>query len=308
MNRLIVNALKSVGLVTSGDDPEAQVTFWKSNEVDKRDFSTEQRENLADKGQALPDGSFPIASKQDLANAIKAFGRAGNKEAAKRHIIKRARALGATEMLPESWNVTKVSTSAGSATVNEGDGMPMDLSAIDDADLRKSIEDAIEGLEAQIAEQAEKLTELDPPDPIEKADDEVRQLIEKERAERETLQKKLDEEVAKRRVSEFVAKARPLEALIGKADEMGPVLEELERKAPEAYAKLDGALTAASQRSELSALFAKYGTEGDAEGDPIGRRDAFVKSYLAENPGKSEVEARAEFWTRNPDAKQDLRS
>jgi hypothetical protein len=64
------------------------------------------REKAADKGQALPDGSFPIRNKEDLAKAVKAFGRAKDKAKAKRHIIKRARALKAVDTLPESWGVT----------------------------------------------------------------------------------------------------------------------------------------------------------------------------------------------------------
>lgn len=68
-----------------------------------RTFSSEQRKKLASKGQALPDGSFPIVTVQDLKNAIQAYGRASNKAAAKRHIMKRARALGATNLLPDAW-------------------------------------------------------------------------------------------------------------------------------------------------------------------------------------------------------------
>lgn len=68
-----------------------------------RDFSAEERRRLAKEGKALPDGSFPIVNKGDLTNAIKAIGRAGNRAAAMKHIKKRARALGATDMLPEDW-------------------------------------------------------------------------------------------------------------------------------------------------------------------------------------------------------------
>ena len=66
-------------------------------------FSAEERKKLAEKGHALPDGSFPIRNKSDLRNAIQAYGRASNKSKAKAHIIKRARALGATDALPEGW-------------------------------------------------------------------------------------------------------------------------------------------------------------------------------------------------------------
>lgn len=75
--------------------------------VEKKDFTDDKRAELADKGQALPDGSFPIENKADLGNAIKAYGRAKDPAAAKKHIIKRARALDAVDMLPEDWNVAK---------------------------------------------------------------------------------------------------------------------------------------------------------------------------------------------------------
>jgi hypothetical protein len=71
--------------------------------ITKRDVSTEERKEDAKTGHALPDGSFPIDTVNDLENAVKAYGRAKNKVQAKRHIIKRARALGATDKLPEGW-------------------------------------------------------------------------------------------------------------------------------------------------------------------------------------------------------------
>jgi hypothetical protein len=76
-------------------------------EILKRKFTKDERDDAADKGQALPDGSFPIKTKADLANAIKAFGRAKDPKATKAHIIKRARALGAIDALPDSWGISK---------------------------------------------------------------------------------------------------------------------------------------------------------------------------------------------------------
>lgn len=73
-----------------------------------RTFSSDQRSNLADKGAAMPDGSYPIPDKDALRRAIQSFGRAPaeKKAAVKAHIIKRAKALGATDALPDDWNVT----------------------------------------------------------------------------------------------------------------------------------------------------------------------------------------------------------
>ncbi len=73
---------------------------------DAKAFSNEKRQKMAQKGKAIPGkggGSFPIESVQDLKNAIKAYGRAGNKAAAKAHIIRHAKRLKATNLLPKGW-------------------------------------------------------------------------------------------------------------------------------------------------------------------------------------------------------------
>jgi hypothetical protein len=69
----------------------------------KRAFSEEKRMELAKGGMALPDGSYPIVTEADLRNAIQAFGRAKDKEAAKKHIMKRARALKLESLIPANW-------------------------------------------------------------------------------------------------------------------------------------------------------------------------------------------------------------
>lgn len=71
--------------------------------VEKREVSTDERKKLADKGQALPDGSFPIANVGDLKNAIRAIGRAKDPAKAKAHIKKRAKALGQSGLIPDTW-------------------------------------------------------------------------------------------------------------------------------------------------------------------------------------------------------------
>lgn len=85
----------------------------------KREFTDEQRQKLADEGKAMPGGGFPIENTGDLENAIRAFGRAKDKDATKRHIIARAKALGASDKLPESWSVSK----AGDGSTQDGGPM-----------------------------------------------------------------------------------------------------------------------------------------------------------------------------------------
>jgi hypothetical protein len=72
-------------------------------EIEHKEFSTKERAALEEKGQAMPGGRFPIRNSQDLKNAIQAYGRADDKPLVRAWIIKRARALGLTDLLPEGW-------------------------------------------------------------------------------------------------------------------------------------------------------------------------------------------------------------
>ena len=71
--------------------------------LNERKFTEEQRKKDAKEGKAMPDGSFPIENSKDLKNAIKAYGRARDPKAAKRHIKKRAKDLGLENLIPENW-------------------------------------------------------------------------------------------------------------------------------------------------------------------------------------------------------------
>lgn len=72
-------------------------------EIFERDFSDKKRSALAKSGAALPDGSFPIENESDLKNAIRAIGRAKDPAKAKAHIKARAKSLGCTACLPDTW-------------------------------------------------------------------------------------------------------------------------------------------------------------------------------------------------------------
>ena len=79
-----------------------------------RDVSTEERKGLADKGHAMPDGSYPIANCGDLKNAIQAIGRAKDPAATKAHIKKRASALSCPDVsVPDDWTADVVEAGRG---------------------------------------------------------------------------------------------------------------------------------------------------------------------------------------------------
>lgn len=69
-------------------------------------WSTEQRHEAAAKGWALPDGSYPIADREDLRDAVLSYGRSrADRAEVKAHIIERAHDLNAVDELPEKWGV-----------------------------------------------------------------------------------------------------------------------------------------------------------------------------------------------------------
>lgn len=74
----------------------------------KRDFSTEQRRHAERTGAAMPGGRYPIEDAQDLHNAIRAVGRGkGSHAAIRAHIMRRARALGLSDQIPDDWKSEK---------------------------------------------------------------------------------------------------------------------------------------------------------------------------------------------------------
>lgn len=68
------------------------------------DLSHEARMKAARDGNALADGSYPIRDRTELARAIHAFGRVppAHKAALRALIRKRARQLGATDLLGQA--------------------------------------------------------------------------------------------------------------------------------------------------------------------------------------------------------------
>lgn len=72
--------------------------FWKS------DFTADERRSMARAGTAMGDGSYPIPNAEYLDKAIKAVGRGGaDHDAIRRHVIKRAKALGLASKIPDGW-------------------------------------------------------------------------------------------------------------------------------------------------------------------------------------------------------------
>jgi hypothetical protein len=112
VDTLRVSSLKSEDGVVGNDDVPNKMAHSMEDCKDancpehymgKKDYSDKERQALARRDMALPDGSFPIVTASDLQNAIQSVGRSSNYAKARNHIIRRAEALNRLDMLPEEW-------------------------------------------------------------------------------------------------------------------------------------------------------------------------------------------------------------
>lgn len=88
---------------------EWRVSRGVQYELDEAKYSADDKKAMLAKGQAMKnasgDPSYPIADVSDLKKAIHAVGRGGaSHDAVRRHIIKRAKALGQSDLIPDNWN------------------------------------------------------------------------------------------------------------------------------------------------------------------------------------------------------------
>lgn len=81
--------------------------------ANKTFFTHEERKDLAKKGEAMPNGKYPIRNRQDLKDAIRLSGSSSmSKEDVKKWIKKRAKELNLEDELPEDWKVEKTMDTA----------------------------------------------------------------------------------------------------------------------------------------------------------------------------------------------------
>ena len=125
-----------------------QLTVKSAAVAGKRDVSTAERRSLADQGDALPDGSYPIHNTGDLHNAAHlARTGHGDAEGAKRLIARRARELGVANPLDDD-----DSTSKGTVTDTAEKSAP----------YTGPVEPVQEALEKAAAERPDSVTVLPP--------------------------------------------------------------------------------------------------------------------------------------------------
>lgn len=92
------------------DAPPPQQPAPQKVDITAAGPSAAERKKAEDSGAAMPGGRYPITDEASLQKAIKAVGRAGgtdgtdaDRNAVRRHIIKRAKALGLSKLIPFYW-------------------------------------------------------------------------------------------------------------------------------------------------------------------------------------------------------------
>ncbi|MFI5880801.1 hypothetical protein [Streptomyces sp. NPDC051554] len=91
--------------VTVTGSPAAIAKLIHQAAVAKAKYDADELRGMAGNGEAMPDESYPIADRDDLDRAIRAVGRGGAEhDAIRRHVIARAKALGASGEIPDTWN------------------------------------------------------------------------------------------------------------------------------------------------------------------------------------------------------------
>ena len=103
---------------------------------------------------------------------------------------------------------------------------------------------------------------------------------------------------ADNRAKVFLAKAKEFEAIAPAAD-LAPVLETLDRVAPEQAKALDQALKAATARIDTSALFGERGANGEQIDDPQAKAKALIEAEVEK--GATRHDAMAKVFKDNPE-------
>ncbi len=209
---------------------------------------------------------------------------------------------------PEAGIVFWKSKNANPARVEstQGANVSLDITALPE-DVQEEVTELVKShaeLTEQVAALTEQVEELTPEaDPVDDASDEVQALIAKRDEQIASLAKKLEDESAARRDSEFVAQVREdnLEVLLGDANEIGPVLRELSDAAPDAFNKMYQPILAAAQREELAKTLAEYGANS-GEVDPQAQKAAWIAKQREAGDDRSDADLAVAFWDSHPDA------
>jgi hypothetical protein len=302
-------------------DRVASVDKGAGEDVDvllmKREFSDAERSVLAASGAALPDGSFPIETEEDLRNAMQAAARAKDPAKAKAHIRARAAALGLTGELSDAYKrdvhteaVTALRQSlaaiigddvakrdAADASISEFAGYlagraPMSQAHqdyMDEADLSDDEKDAFTSMSPAERDAYRAAN------PLEKR---LPETVRKALAEAESLKKRLGALEDEKERSAFAKRA----AAIGLAEADGETLRQAFRGDAGAQAKLETLIKGLHAQGRTGTVFAEFGRSGgsggmDAAAELDLKAEGYRKAQIAAGRPCSQPQAFAKVYT-----------
>lgn len=314
--RLVRPQWSKVDLVDRPADPHAVFRIHKRDAVEKssptasavhadrpvtdedeEEYGPEERRRLAKSGEALEDGSFPIVTKKDLEGAILALSRAKDQEAAQRHIVKRAEALEAMELLPGSWQAEK----------KEG-SMPEKLAEEVLKSLPQAAQDYITALESAQAEGGSEPS-TGTVDITKRSDipEDVLALIAKRDEDLAEIRKRAEEAEAVAKAERDARVLNEWRDRVAKFDGLGLDVEEtaqnfksLAETNSELAENLMKSLSGLREQAETSALFEEIGKAEQHANSAEGALETIVKSIQAEEK-VSEAVAWDLALERNPE-------
>jgi len=103
--RAALLAARAASVAAKAAQPATDAMKLMREELERRTYSPAERKKYAGDGVAMKGGEYPIPDKASLKDVVEGLARARNQAATKRHIIRRAKSLGATAELPENWRV-----------------------------------------------------------------------------------------------------------------------------------------------------------------------------------------------------------
>lgn len=124
--------------------------------------SAAARRRMADQGIAMPNGDFPIPNEGHLRSAVGRLGTyTGDKAAAKKHIIARAKALNLVRLLPDDWNVAGADADKDKAADADTTKTSTADGAVDIPEIvKQAVAEATKANEAALAAQTALIKEL----------------------------------------------------------------------------------------------------------------------------------------------------
>lgn len=304
-----------VDLVDRGANPDAHVLLYK-RDVEKAEWDAAYMNDLPDsafayiepggekdgQGKTVPRSlrHFPYknaAGEVDMPHLRNAMARApqspfGAQAMPKLHAAAQAAGMGKAASLADSDQTSYTKPNSAGEPPNAKEAQVAETSET----VAKADHDAILVERDALKAELDKL-KGDAPAQIDKS--QLPESVIKALEEADALRIRVAKMEADQRSKDFVAKAAEFKH-VADEDDLGPVLEALDRLAPEQAKVLDQALKAANARIAESGLFKTIGSDGGAEGqDPKAQAEAFIKKAMTEDK-LSYVDAFHKVFNENP--------